>query len=70
VGGVHPDEPDLESPPVDRSRETADGSPRPAPDLPPPAESATPVPDVDPSDESARQVAATVRSVSRVEEAN
>ena len=67
---MHPDDPDLDSPPVDRSRETTDGSPRPAPGLPPPAEAATPVPDVDPSDESARQTAATLRSVSRLEEAN
>lgn len=44
----------------------------PGPDaaLPPPAEDATPVPVVDPAEESARQTAATVRSVSRLEEAN
>ena len=67
---MHPDEPDLESPPVDRSQDAADGSPRPAPDLPPPAELATPLPDADPGDESARQTEATLRSVSRLEEAN
>lgn len=48
----------------------SDGSPRPAPDLPPPAELATPAPEVDPDDESARQASATIRSVSRLEEAN
>lgn len=48
----------------------SDGSPRPDPALPPPAEPSTPVPDVDPSDELARQTAATIRSVSRLEEAN
>jgi len=48
----------------------SDGRPRPDPDLPPPAEPSTPVPDVDPSDELARQTAATIRSVSRLEEAN
>lgn len=53
-----------------RTPELSDGSPRPDPDLPPPAETSTPVPDVDPSDELARQTAATIRSVSRVEEAN
>ena len=48
----------------------SDGTPRPDPDLPPPAEPSTPAPDVDPSDESARQAAATIRSVSRLEESN
>jgi hypothetical protein len=47
-----------------------DGAPRPDPALPPPAEAATPTPAVDPADESARQTAATVQSVSRLEEAN
>ena len=50
--------------------ELGSGSPRPDPDLPPPAEPSTPPPDVDPNDELARQTAATVRSVSRLEEAN
>jgi hypothetical protein len=48
----------------------AAGSLRADRDLPPPARTTTPVPDVDPADESARQTAATVRSVSRLEEAN
>jgi hypothetical protein len=68
---VHPDEPDLDRPVSDARSTGADvGSPRPAPGLPPPAELATPVPEVDPSDESARQAAATIASVSRLEEAN
>lgn len=50
--------------------ELSDGSPRPDQELPPPAEASTPAPDVDPSDELARQTAATIRSVSRLEEAN
>ena len=50
--------------------ELGSGSPRPDPDLPPPAEPSTPAPDVDTADELARQTAATVRSVSRLEEAN
>jgi hypothetical protein len=56
--------------PDDTAPAPADGSPRPDPDLPPPAEVATPVPEVDPGDEAARQAAATIRSVSRLEEAN
>ena len=48
----------------------ADGRPRPDPDLPPPAEETTPVPAVGDGDELARQTAATIRSVSRLEEAN
>ena len=48
----------------------ADGRPRPDPDLPPPAQESTPVPAVPEGDELARQTAATIRSVSRLEEAN
>lgn len=59
---------DVSDPPS--SPELGSGAPRPDPDLPPPAEPSTPPPDVDPDDELARQTAATVRSVSRLEEAN
>lgn len=48
----------------------ADGSPRPDPELPAPAEPSTPVPQGEPDDEPARQAAATIQSVSRLEEAN
>ena len=54
----------------DSTPPAADGAPRPDPELPPPAEETTPVPAVDPDDELARQTAATIRSVSRLEEAN
>lgn len=70
---MHPDEPDLDRPPSPADQ-PHDGAPRPDPELSPPATAdalrTTPVPEPDPADESARQTAATLRSVSRLEEAN
>lgn len=63
--------PDDATPDPTRSDRTPPSrAPRPAAPLPPPAEDATPVPAIDPAEESARQTAATVQSVSRLEEAN
>jgi len=53
-----------------RPHARSSGSPRPDPQLPPPAEAGTPTAAVDPADEPARQSAATIRAVSRLEEAN
>lgn len=52
------------------SARPADGRSRPDPELPQPAGQTTPVPAVQDGDEPARQTAATLRSVSRLEEAN
>lgn len=60
------------SPPSDAdpgAAQSSDADPG-AAQLPPPAEAATPVPPAPPGDEGARQAAETIRSISRLEEAN